>query len=396
VLAFRDGQALGVLNVTSTISETGPAIQASATVAATLNSVTNRSADLTLLIFEQTNVQGTSITFRLNSPDSGLGLNFQPFGPVLYRSAPKDIFTEFFKDIDALAAGTETERRESMRKLEQRGAWLYETLFPDVLRDVIWKLQDKIKSVLIQSDEPWIPWEMCRLVQKEEARYVDGPFLCEAFELTRWIPGIRRVDSLDMKNIGVVAPQDSGLNLAMDERDFLLRLDDQKRNVESIPANYLDVLDAMAKGSYDVIHFTGHGLFRDGDPNRSGIILENGNELRPTDISGRTRNLGMAHPLVFLNACQSGVGGWSLNDVGGWAAQFLRAGAGAFLGTYWSVYDDSAFNFARTFYQALFDGKTVAGSAREARASIKKDGKSTFLAYTVFAEPCARVKMEHK
>ena len=39
-------------------------------------------------------------------------------------------------------------------------------------------------------------------------------------------------------------------------------------------------------------------------------------------------NLGLAKPLVVLNACQIGRSAMSLTDIGGWAARFLRAGGG--------------------------------------------------------------------
>ena len=83
----------------------------------------------------------------------------------------------------------------------------------------------------------------------------------------------------------------------------------------------------------------------------------------------------------------------SLSDIGGWAAQFLRAGAGAFLGSYWSIYDQGAYQFAQSFYDSLLSGKTVAQSAWAAREVVKANGDPTFLAYTVFAEPSAQIRV---
>jgi len=134
------------------------------------------------------------------------------------------------------------------------------------------------------------------------------------------------------------------------------------------------------------------GGFRAPDPNRSAMLLENGEELTPEDLGGVVGNLGLARPLVLLNACQIGRSALSLTDIGGWAAQFLRAGAAAFIGACWSVYDQAAHDFAQAFYDRLLAGMSVGQAAKEARAAIKSLGDPTWLAYTVFADPLATVE----
>jgi CHAT domain-containing protein len=95
---------------------------------------------------------------------------------------------------------------------------------------------------------------------------------------------------------------------------------------------------------------------------------------------------------VFLNACQIGRSVMSLTDIGGWASQFVRAGAGAFVGAYWSIYDKPACDFAQAFYGRMLAGMPIGRAAREARAEIKSAGDPTWLAYTVFADPLATVQ----
>src|SRR5439155_2195025 len=137
------------------------------------------------------------------------------------------------------------------------------------------------------------------------------------------------------------------------ERDYMMSLAVAGRHVTRVPARYLDVHSALASGEYDCWHFTGHGGYRSPDPNRSAMYLESMEPFTPEDISGVVTNLGEAQPLIFLNACQIGQGGMSLTDIGGWAKQFLFAGAGAFIGAYWSVYDQSACDFTRELYSRL-------------------------------------------
>jgi hypothetical protein len=269
---------------------------------------------------------------------------------------------------------------------------LFEKLVPADLQVILWQLRDRIRVVQVQSEEPWIPWELCKLQGRKGRRIVEGPFLCEAFAMTRWLPGVGLKPALALQNMALVLPRDSGLPLADGEGKYVLSLAGGKRKVKRIPATFLELRAALAGGKYDGWHFTGHGGFRAPDPNRSAMLLEKGEELTPADLGGVVSNLGAAAPLVFLNACQIGRAAMSLTDIGGWAAQFLRAGASAFIGAYWSVYDRAAHDFARAFYDRLLAGRSVGQAAQEARAAIKPLGDPTWLAYTVYAHPAARIQ----
>jgi CHAT domain-containing protein/tetratricopeptide (TPR) repeat protein len=55
----------------------------------------------------------------------------------------------------------------------------------------------------------------------------------------------------------------------------------------------------------------------------------------------------------------------------GWASSFLRAGAGAFIGSLWEVTDASASGYAQQFHQAALSGNTLGESARQARDAIR-------------------------
>jgi hypothetical protein len=392
VFAFQQGQALGVITLAPTVvpaaEEVGGArhSQEQPIGAASVN-----PPDLSLLIEERTQDGNPAVIFRLTASDPRLNLNLKRFGPVPLRMNPLHYFLNFFKDIENLPLETAQDKAAVEHRLAAKGGTLF-NLLPDELQRLLWSLKDNIKSIQIQSEEPWIPWELCKLQGEENGRIVEGQFLCEAYDVTRWLPEIGFKPSLTLNKIALVVPADSGLPLAASERDYILALAGNGRRVESIPAKFLDLRRALASGEYDGWHFTGHGGFRAPDPNRSAMLLENGEEFTPEDLSGVVSNVGLARPLVFLNACQIGRSAMSLTDIGGWAARFLHAGAGAFIGAYWSVYDRPAHDFATAFYNHLLAGLTVGRAVREARASIKSLGDPTWLAYTVFADPSAKVR----
>src|SRR5207244_4508040 len=100
----------------------------------------------------------------------------------------------------------ETDPKVVRKKLSAKGATLFETLLPLDLRTLLWSLRERIRTVQIQSDDPWIPWEFVKLYGKEKERTVEGPFLCEAFSVTRWIPGVARQLDLKLKQMAIVVP----------------------------------------------------------------------------------------------------------------------------------------------------------------------------------------------
>src|SRR5207245_1571482 len=151
--------------------------------------------------------------------------------------------------------------------LAAKGSNLFESVLPEDLQLLLWKFRDRIHSVQVQSEEPWIPWELCKLSGKDEdGRVIEGPFFCEAFAITRWIPPTPFKPSLKLKNMAVVVPGDSGLPFAPEERAYLLSLSTDNRQISAVPATFLELREALASGKYDGWHFSGHGSFPDVDP----------------------------------------------------------------------------------------------------------------------------------
>ncbi len=394
ILAFHTGRPLGMITLAPVVLETTGEVNAAAmSREGALAPATVRIPDLSLLILETKDEGETLLSLRLTSANPALGYNLKLFGPTRLRSDPFAYFQSLFADIERLPVQSATDKARAEIRLANMGASLFRDLMPDELKNILWTLRDSITSVQVQSEEPWIPWELCKLVSSSAAGGVEeGPFLCEAFQLTRWIPGLSQYPRLSMNNLALVVPDDSGLAFAAAERDYMLSLAAAARQVTRIPATFLDVEAALALGAYDAWHFSGHGAFRnEALPDRSALILQGGDRLTPEDLSGRAANVGRPHPLVFLNACQVGQSGMSLTGMGGWAIRFLNAGAGGFLGAYWSVYDEPALNFAKAFYARLLAGDPVGKAAHEARLGIRASGDPTWLAYTVFADPLATV-----
>ena len=250
------------------------------------------------------------------------------------------------------------------------------------------------------SDEPWIPWEVCKLKGRLSNGQIErGAVFCQAFNITRWFRGIPAITRLTLSNMALIVPEDSGLENAKHEKLFISSLKTAGRDVSDINPTLSDVKAAMSEGVYDAWHFAGHAnatVTLDAD--KSGIELSKGKKLTPLQITGNAENMLSSNPFVFLNACQSARGGFSLSGGGGWAQRLIKVkrdypSASAFIGTYWSVKDDKSLDFAKEFYKLLVnDRKTIAEAAKEARLKIKNDNDPAWLAYTVYADPFAMIE----
>ena len=345
-----------------------------------------RQPDLSLWIFESPGSGNeTFVDFRVSAANPALSLNMKSFGCVSLGYEPQKFAHELFESIEDLFGDD-----NAQRVLERQGARLFEIALPKTLRDELWSLRDRIRYVQIQSDEPWIPWEICRLWGRgPSGRFEEENFFCESFAVTRWRPGIGQKLTLSLRRLALVVA-DSDLPAAPEEREVLCSLIGEDRDVQEVPPTLKSVEKAFMSGRFDGIHFACHGSLNELD--LQVLHLGHQEKLTPGHITGLVANLGDARPLVFLNACSSGRTFRRLNTIDGWAQRFLSAGCSAFLGAYWETEDKACLAFTRAFYDGLISGKPISEAARGARAASKRKGGTSWLAYTVYAHPLATIE----
>ena len=93
----------------------------------------------------------------------------------------------------------------------------------------------------------------------------------------------------------------------------------------------------------------------------------------------------------YVSVADDSPSGYQLTRTGGFAQGFLKAGAGIFVSTLWSVVDEPARRFTEVFYGQLVSGHSVADAATVARQKCRADGDPTWLAYVVYGRPDGRV-----
>jgi CHAT domain-containing protein len=153
---------------------------------------------------------------------------------------------------------------------------------------------------------------------------------------------------------------------------------------------------ALLSGDHDVIHFAGHAHFNGKEPDLSGLLLHD----QEVFLSQKIQRFVEGQPLVFLNACETGVtanesagpqtvGEYFWEPAEGLASAFLYGGALGCVGSLWPVYDQPAAEFAVTFYNEVLEGQMVGEAMRLARRSIKQQypDSITWASFVLYGDP---------
>jgi hypothetical protein len=365
--------------------------------------------DLEIRVTVETRGGETRLAYLLHSSSDRLGFHYHTIPGQPIRSRPEDYQTALLKAIDGLQAGICADGSRALENevaddLAALGRKLYRELFPPEMRAAYRAFRGVVDTLLITSDEPWIPWELVRPYDDGPPEPIDDDFLCSSFRLTRWLTGERGpADAIGVERLACIAagevPGEKTLPHAGEELRWLRELAGRHRGIDdrSLPrAAHPEVKARLEKEGIDLVHFVGHGRFDEADPDQSGFLLEDGRSLRPLDLfHGRIRTqVRGRRPLVFLNACQVAQQSYSLTGLGGWAPRWIGdCGCGAFVAPLWTVDDRLAYAFATTFYGALEGGRTFGEAARTARHRVREldPSRPTWLAFTIYAHPNGRL-----
>lgn len=350
--------------------------------------------------------ESNRLSFVLNSALPEEMLRSQPAGQIkLNGKDPQAFFSDRLQRLTDLAraapAADAAGNQRLMQEVEWLGEGLFETLLPPELQKLYWEqieplvAQGVVKTLLINSDEPWIPWELIKPYRYNDADDSEqrGPFLVEQLSLSRWLAR-PLPPPVTVKQAALVMPDVNLPHVAEENHFFTTLAQDRSIQLQGPLQLYSEVLDSLRTGGFQLLHFATHGTFNAADADRSELHLGNQN-LTPAElVGGGLRGLRSARPLVFLNACDTGKAELGLVGTGGWAHKFFAEGrASAFIGTLWEVSDDLAAVFSRIFYTALAEGKTLGEAMHTARLHIRNQEPTnpTWLAYALYGDPNGKV-----
>lgn len=379
ISALRDGTGLGDLTLDVTVEEgvsTGPSQDKRSEV----ESLASTPGEASLYI----TFDGASNSYRFMLIDANQS-NEEISKPLL--RTPQEAVEGLVRQLNDLAqdrAGLSA--RATRDWLKGQGINLWDSFVPEPLQEEFYARQDRIGSLTIISSRDPVPWELLYPLKGDD----DRGFLAERFPVMRWLPDSEKTRTLRLADAQFVLP-DASPTYAQGEVDTVAGLlGTTATGAISDLERLLDVLDA---GAFGALHFACHNAFAAGQPDTSAVAMTGG-DFDPTYLETLRpgHKLRPRAPLVFMNACRSAGQAPLYTQLAGWASGFIKAGAGAFVGSLWEVRDRTAPVFAETFYEALLKDEVPLGQAlQKARLSVRDEpGDPTWLAYTVYGHPAAK------
>ncbi len=387
IYAFHEGQALGKLTLRVEVTAEPKQMRAAShsTHNATLSSVDldglrNAAPDIDLIIRRTWRHGRQGWVVRAHSQP--IGFHFEASEPLWLTQDPQEFLRPLLRDLQDL-------KQPSRQHLRNLGFELTDQLLPAEIQALLWQHRNHIRTLHIHSDESWVPWELCTLQSKNaQGRVEVFGMLCERFEVTRWHSKAQAYKLARWRKALLIVPGDSKLPEASRLTPASFGLADPPE-WQHVVARRNAVTSALSRGDFHLIHYAGHATASSTNPLRNALHLEASEEFTPVDLNGSAGDLGLGHPLVFLNGCKSGQAGLALTRDVGFAERFLEVGAAAFIGTRWEVPDSQAAILARVFYRAIAGGRTVARALRIARWVVARKGGTAWLAYMLLAQPDA-------
>jgi hypothetical protein len=358
-----------------------------------------------LIILERRNGNEFSYRYQLQSPALQL-LKWGDSKPIVgdrqkyVENRYKEIEDRYLSNNKLLNKQNTENFLEELRAI---GHQMFNELIPPDVQQVLWNYRDKIESILVIAEEPFIPWELVHLGEPGKSLSAETRFLGQ-MGLVRWLHEAGWPNEhLSIRNgkANYVIPHyphpDYVLPQAQLESQFL----ETEFGATAVEPKSGTVRKLLSQpGAFDLLHFACHGIADQDNISGAQLLMEGRVEGTKYILDPLTATTAEAHanlrtdqqaPIIVLNACQAGRAGYQLTGVGGFAKAFLLKGAGAFVGTLWSVGDSPARNFTEEFYTQLRKGATIAEATIEAREKARSAGDATWLAYVVYGHPHAKL-----
>lgn len=284
-------------------------------------------------------------------------------------------------------------------ELGDLGEWLFRALFIGDVR----RLYDAARAeqhgrplnIVLTCAIPWIaalPWEFAydpmrrKYLASEEVHFTRGVMASVPAEVIT-----RRSEKLRLLVVSAQPPDASLLSIEAEQERiqhaFKSLTDSGLVEIEPLldaspTALQEHIMREQVQGrSYDVVHFISHGEFeRDAAEGKLLLVNADGDtqelEVRPLREMLSSRGIH----LVFLNACESGVGyaphkkprkeSPPSRAARGIAQALVEGGLPAVVANQYTVLDTAALAFAGSFYRALALGSSLGQAAREARIAL--------------------------
>jgi len=158
------------------------------------------------------------------------------------------------------------------------------------------------------------------------------------------------------------------------------------------------ITEALFSEDYKIIHLAGHGFFNKECPEYSGMVIGPNTYLTTMEIS----QMPTVPDLVFVNCCYLGKTDGVAEELyrsryklaANIGTQLIENGVKVVVAAGWEVNDAAALDFARIFYEKMFEGSNFGEAIHSARKYIyaTHPESNTWGAYQCYGDPFYRLK----
>lgn len=163
-----------------------------------------------------------------------------------------------------------------------------------------------------------------------------------------------------------------------------------------------EIITALFKTEYKMIHISGHGNFSKTEPEKSGMIIGDNVFFTPREFN----QLSYTPEFVFVNCCYLGKVDSEQETLyqsryrfaANIGTQLIQNGVKAVIAAGWAVDDAAALEFADVFYRCMFEGYEFGKAVLQARKTIfeKYPYTNTWGAFQCYGDPFYKVKLSNK
>ncbi len=350
-----------------------------------------RTADVTISILEGAEKDGRHFSIIVDAP--GFSKHWE--GPWILGKRTEDIVAGAMENITGQDLDDPAARISALRSA---GIEMFKATPPEV-QQLFWRILDSgtwPRSMLVVSEEPYIPWEiMVPWRRKTNGTSETRDALGIRIAIGRWVTDkyLSPPQKIAISQTYIVAPQYPP-NMQLKNAPAEVKLVQDTFSPASVisPALVKNIDSTLALGGTTLLHFICHG--KSGFP--QAIALEHDKQKlscwQLEALDGFVKSFSQTHTFVFLNACEVGRLIPALVGIGGFGNAFVGIGSSGVIAPLWSVDDHVAHQVADLFYKAVGTAPAVpfAHILRIIRErAYQGQAEDTWAAYCFYGDPLA-------
>ncbi len=266
-----------------------------------------------------------------------------------------------------------------------------EYLYNILLKDAVEKLDSKINQLYIIPDNEinYVPFSALfekSPLEAKDSRYDLLPYFAKDYNISyHYSSTLLDFDNKILRSdLSGFAPSFNSEYSSTEQLDKLLYNQDEVLVIKGITDGKIHIDSAATLpnlrhsfNNYRIAHLATHATCNDSLPSESKIHLEDG-ALHAYEIYNMPHNLDLA----VLSACQTGDGALKKGEgIMSLARAFISSGCKSVITSLWNVNDQNSAVLMKSFYQHLWDGKTIGQSLTSAKREYLENTNSVLQAH---------------